>query len=123
MFKNYLKIALRNFRRQKVFSFINIFGLALGMACTILIYSFIESEVNYDSFFENSDRIYRARLHAKMGDSEFNMANSPAVLAGTLVEEFPQIENVTRLLKTDPIYFANNDNIIKEENLIYVLLY
>ena len=50
MLKNYLKIALRIFRRQKLFSLINIFGLALGMACTILIYSFIQSEVSYDKF-------------------------------------------------------------------------
>ena len=119
MLKNYLKIALRNFRRQKLFSLINIFGLALGMACTILIYSFIQSEVSYDKFFNNSDRIYRARLHAKMGDSEFNMANSPAVLAQTLVDEFPQIETVTRLARLDPIYFSNNNNLIKEEKLIY----
>jgi len=119
MIKNYLKIALRNFRSQKLFSLINVFGLALGMACTILIYSFIESEVSYDKFFNNSDRIYRARLHAKMGESEFNMANSPAVLAGTLLEEFPQIDNVTRLVKIDPVYFKNNDDVIKEEHLIY----
>jgi len=119
MLKNYLKIALRNIRRQKLFSLINVFGLALGMACTILIYSFIESEISYDKFFENSDRIYRARLHAKMGDSEFNMANSPAVLASTLVEEFPQIKKATRLLRSDPIYFSNNNNHIKEEKLIY----
>jgi len=119
MIKNYLKVGFRNFRRQKLFSLINVFGLALGMACTILIYSFIESEVSYDKFFNNSDRIYRARLHAKMGESEFNMANSPAVLAGTLLEEFPQIDNVTRLVKIDPIYFKNNDDVIKEEHLIY----
>lgn len=119
MLKSYLKIAIRNFRRQKLFSLINIFGLALGMACAILIYSFIQSEVSYDKFFKNPYRIYRARLHAKMGDSEFNMANSPAVLAQTLVDEFPQIKSATRLARLDPIYFSNNDNLIKEENLIY----
>lgn len=58
MFKNYLKIALRNFIRHKVFSFINIFGLAVGMACTILILLWVQDELSYDKFFTDADNTY-----------------------------------------------------------------
>ena len=59
MIKNYLKTALRNLRRNKVFSFINISGLALGMACSLLILLWVKSEYNVDSFNKNSSRLYQ----------------------------------------------------------------
>jgi putative ABC transport system permease protein len=62
MFKNYLKIALRNIVRQKVYSSINIAGLAIGMACFILISLWVRDELSYDRFHENGDRIYRPRV-------------------------------------------------------------
>ena len=59
MFRNYLIVAFRNLIRHKVYSFINILGLATGMACVILIMLFIQHELSYDRNHENADRIYR----------------------------------------------------------------
>ncbi len=58
MFKNYLKIAFRNLHKHKSFSFINVTGLAIGMACVLLISLYIHDELSYDKFHENSDRIF-----------------------------------------------------------------
>lgn len=59
MFKNYLKIAFRNFKKHRSYSFINIFGFAVGLSCSILIVLFILNELSYDRYHENADRIYR----------------------------------------------------------------
>jgi len=119
MFNNYLKIAYRNLLKSKGFSFINIIGLALGMALSIMIYSFIENEISYDQFHEKADRIYRARLHAKLAESEFNLANSPAVLAETLLNEFPEVESTFRISRVREIYFRHEEDIIKETNFYF----
>lgn len=119
MFNNYLKIAYRNLLKSKGFSFINIIGLALGMTCSIMIYSFIENEIIYDKFHEKADRIYRARLHAKLGESEFNLANSPAVVAETMVNEFPEVEDAFRISNSREIFFRHEEEIIKETNFYF----
>ena len=59
MFKNYFNITFRNLKKYKGFSFINIFGLAVGMACTLLILLWVQDELSYDRFFPNADRLYR----------------------------------------------------------------
>jgi uncharacterized BrkB/YihY/UPF0761 family membrane protein len=58
MLKNYLKIALRNFWRNKSFSLINVFGLALGMACSLMIMLWVQDEKAMDAFFKDSDRLF-----------------------------------------------------------------
>ena len=62
MLRNYLKIALRNIKKHKGYSFINITGLAVGMACCTLILLYVRDELRYDRFHENADRIYRLTL-------------------------------------------------------------
>jgi len=59
MIRNYIKIALRNISRQKGYAFINIFGLAIGFTCALLIFSWVYDELTYDRFHDNLDRIYR----------------------------------------------------------------
>ena len=68
MLKNYLKIAFRNLVRKKVFSFINIFGLAIGMACTILILLWVRDELSYDNFQKNGNNIYRVVYKWRSGE-------------------------------------------------------
>ncbi len=67
MLRNYIKIALRNMNRHKGYSFINIFGLAIGMACCILILMYVTDELSYDKFHEKSDRIYRINAISSIG--------------------------------------------------------
>ncbi len=95
MFKSYMKIAVRNFRKQKVYSFINISGLAVGMACCILIFLFVQEEFSYDRFHKNADRIYRVTSHAKTPVKINKLAMLKYKLHNALKEEFPELENVT----------------------------
>jgi len=67
MLKNYLKIAIRHFQKQKVYSLINLSGLAVGMACCILIVLWVYDELSYDRYHENSDRIYRITYAEEIG--------------------------------------------------------
>jgi putative ABC transport system permease protein len=93
MLKNYLKIAIRNLWRHKFFSALNIFGLATGMACSILIFLWVQDETSFDSFNPNAGRTYR--LTAKIFDQE--AAVVPPALAYAIKKEIPGIKNVTRI--------------------------
>ena len=97
MFKNYFLTALRNIRKHKGYSFINIAGLAIGMACCILIIIFIMTEMSYDKFHTKADRIYRLAIDATLGERIINMpvSNNPA--GPTLVRDYPEVENAVRL--------------------------
>ena len=104
MLKNYFKVAFRNLMKHKVFSFINIFGLAIGLTCCMLITLYISNELSYDKFHRNADRIYQlGTTFIKPGKDvrpEDRMPNTPALMAKTMQQEFPEIEKSTRLLKT-----------------------
>ena len=93
MFRNYLKLAFRHLSRQKAFSFINISGLAIGLACSLIIFLWVQDELSYDQFHQKADRTYR--LLAEAGD--LKVAISPAPVAPKLQEELPEIEHTTRL--------------------------
>ncbi len=87
MLKNYIKIAFRNIRRHSIYSFINIFGLAVGLASAIVIGSWVYQEWSYDSHFEHSDRIYRIGVNFfNFGD----MAPGPERFNQT-AEHFPEV--------------------------------
>lgn len=93
MFKNYLKIAFRNLRWHKTFSLINISGLAVGMACFILITMWVQDELNYDRFHENGNEIYRVLIERKEGGFS---TTTPHPLAAALKRDIPEILNVVR---------------------------
>ena len=97
MLKNYLKIALRNLRRSKIFSFINITGLAVGMASAILILLWIQNELSYDQFHEKKDRIYEAWNRAIFSGKLQSWSTTPKVLAKTMQRDFPEVEEATRV--------------------------
>jgi putative ABC transport system permease protein len=99
MFKNYLKVALRNLKKYKFFSFINIAGLAIGMACCILILLWVQDEVSYDRFHEQSDNIYRVIVENHSTDQVYDQWQTPGPLASTLKEEFPEIIKSARYHK------------------------
>jgi ABC-type antimicrobial peptide transport system permease subunit len=87
MLINYIKISIRSLKRQKAYSFINIFGLAAGMSCCILILLWVQSELSYDRFHENVDSLYRVKS---------NLISQPAPLAPALKERYPEIINAVR---------------------------
>ena len=96
MFKNYLKIALRNLMRNKVFSAINIIGLAIGLTCGILLSLWIFDEISYDKFHENSENIYRILENQSYSLQNMQVAVTPVPLAESIKESFPEIVYATR---------------------------
>ena len=97
MFKNYLKIALRNIQRHKTFSFINIFGLAVGMACCLLIFLWVQDEFRFDRFHENKNRIHQVYSELKYQDGRTRVfTGSYYPLAKILKDEVPEVFNALR---------------------------
>ena len=91
MLRNYLKIALRHIRKHKVYSFINIAGLAVGMGCCLLIFLFVRDELAFDRYHEKADRIFRLVDGFDVeGDQDEFYALSSAPFAPTLERELSQ---------------------------------
>ncbi len=97
MAKNYIKMALRNIRRYKGYSFINIAGLTVGMACFILIFLWVYDELHYDTFHTQSDRLCRIILKKADNPGDPGMPSTPYILPQILKDEFPEIVEVTRV--------------------------
>jgi hypothetical protein len=93
MFRNYLKVALRNIWRNKVFSFINVFGLALGLACSLLIILWVSDELRYDQFHAGGPRLYQVMENQAWSGIEVNSTQAtPGTLAPALKAEIPEVE-------------------------------
>lgn len=99
MIKNYFKIAWRNITRNKVNSFINISGLAIGIACVILILFYVEDELKYDRSFKDAGRIYQVNLSAVFGGNEFTADATPPPVGKALTTAFPEVETYTRVYR------------------------
>ena len=97
MLKNYLRTALRTLRRHKGYSVLNIVGLAIGVACCLLILLFVRSEWTVDQFHTNADRIVRVYAETTLGPEPNYGPNSASILAPTLEETFPEVEATARL--------------------------
>ena len=105
MIKNYFKIAFRNLQRHKAYSLLNISGLAIGMACSILILLWVQNELSYDRFHANANQIYRLTCNAE----DFKAAVSPAGVAAGLQIEMPEIKATVRISKLlTPLFEVGN---------------
>ena len=96
MLKNYLKIAVRNIFRQKGYSFINIFGLAVALTCTLFILLWVQNELSWDSFQKNISTIYRVEQDQPTSKGIFHVNVTPFPMAKALKEEIPGIKKSTR---------------------------
>lgn len=115
MFNNYIKTSLRNLFKYKGYSFINIVGLAIGLASALLILLFVQDELSYDKFHEKSDQIYRVYLNGKIASDELVVAVSCAPLGATMVKDYPEVLSSTRLFT-----FAGDPLVRFEENKLVV---
>ena len=97
MIFNYFKIAFRNMRKQKLDTFLNITGLSLGIACTLLILFHIKDELSYDRFFPKAERIYRVVGEMREGDNVRQWATTDPIIAERMTKHFPEIENTCRM--------------------------
>ena len=99
MLRNYLTVAIRNLRNTKLYSFINITGLAAGMACSILILLYVQDELSFDRYHTNADRIYRIVHEMDFGNGQTRRSViTPRPMAAALAEEFPEIEHTVRFM-------------------------
>ena len=96
MWKNFFTVALRNISKHKIFTFINVSGLAIGLASSILILLFIIREVSFDRFHDRKQQIYRLYIDGMMGEQSFRGAWTSMVMAPAFTEEIPEIENYVR---------------------------
>ncbi len=96
MWRNFLTVALRNISKNKIFTLINISGLAIGLASSILILLFILKETSFDRFNENRQHIYRLYIDGVMGEQSFRGAWTSMVMAPTFAREIPEIEDYVR---------------------------
>ena len=97
MFKNYFKIAWRNVMKSKLFSFINIIGLAVGLTCCMLITLYIINETSYDSYQKNADNIYQLGTEFTGLGNFKKLPNTPAAMGEMMKDAFPEIQQTTRL--------------------------
>ncbi len=96
MIKNYFTVALRNILKHKFYSFLNIFGLAIGITCCLLIVAYVADELRYDRHHPHADRLYRLTVDAQFGGAEFNAPLMCAPAAAALVADFPEVEQSFR---------------------------
>src|ERR1700750_1294880 len=97
MLKNYFLVAWRGLWKNKVFSVINIFGLAIGLGVCLLIALFVAHEFSYDRFNVKADRIYRLAADIHLGDMIYHNWDSPPGLGPVLAKDYPEIESVVRI--------------------------
>src|SRR5664279_4838005 len=97
MFKNFIKVSVRNLMRHRFNSFINIAGLTIGLTSVIFILLYVQDEWGYDKQFVHSDRIYRANLIARFKNQDFKLAVISAPMAAILASDFPEVELSTRV--------------------------
>jgi len=97
MFGNYLKVTLRNIARHKGYSLINITGLAVGMACSILIFMWVQDEIGYDRYHEHTDDLYLVATMQQYGSRVYPASGTVPALGPALESEYPEILNAARM--------------------------
>ncbi|NBA85783.1 FtsX-like permease family protein [Emticicia sp. CRIBPO] len=111
MIRNYLKIAWRNLSRAKGYAFINIAGLAVGMAAAVLIFLWIQSELSFDRFYEKTGRIYQVFNRDVINDEPFVWDSTPVPLAPVLKQEYADIEDAVRYKPVHLLFSANEKHL------------
>ncbi len=115
---NYYKIGIRNIIRQKGYSFINISGLAIGMACCILIMLWVIDELSFDKFHENSANLFRVEADINIGSATLRSLSSPVPLAEAVKNEIPEISNATRFTRFGGFQLKYKENVTHERNIV-----
>src|SRR5580700_7637279 len=121
MFKNYLRIAVRNLAKYKFISFINLFGLTVGIACCLLILTYILHETSYDRYNSKADRIWRVTRswNDPDGTVSLHLGTVAPPFGPLLRNDFPDIQKMTRLLELDNQPMRYEEKIFNEQNLFF----
>jgi putative ABC transport system permease protein len=119
MIKNYLRVALRNLRNYKAFSFINIVGLAVGIACCIAILLYVRDELSYDRYNDFADRIYRPTFLGRINGHDVDAAMSSVAMGPTVVHDIPDVVAYVRLFKAGFPVMRYKDKTFSEEKFFW----
>lgn len=120
MIKNYLITAIRFLLRNKTFTAINLMGMAIGLACVIVISVWVLFELSYNNFHENSENIYRLSSRVNMAGVETLYPTQHAPVGQLVAEEFPEVEHMTRFSRPYSRTFKHNNELVTIENICYV---
>ena len=118
MFNNLIRYSLKSFKRQRSYVIINILGLSIGIACSLLIALFVINEASYDKFNVKKDRIYRLVLDGKIGGQEINAAWTSAIIGPTMLKEFPEVEDCLRMTGNGPTIIEYGDQTFTEDHIL-----
>jgi putative ABC transport system permease protein len=117
MLKNYFLVAWRSLRKNRVFSVINIFGLAIGLGVCLLIALFVANELSYDRYNVKADRIYRLDADIRAGDMSYHNWDSPPPVGPVLATDYPEIESVVRIdCYVGKMLVRKGDQTVQEEH-------
>ena len=120
MITNYLKLAFRNLTKRKGYSFLNIAGLAIGIACCILIFQYVAYERSYDSFPTKADQIVRLRLDSyQQGKLSWKSATVYPPFGPTMKKDFPEVEDFCRLIDANMLLSNDEKNVKFNEDKGY----
>jgi putative ABC transport system permease protein len=119
MLNNHLKTALRNFRKNKFYTSLNITGLAIGLVTCLLILLYVQDELSYDRFHEKASRIYRVNNEVKFGENFFDVAQTPALLGAEAVKQLPQVQQYTRLRPQGGFLVKKGNENLRENRVAY----
>ncbi len=120
LINNFVKIAFRNLLKNRAFSFINILGLSIGIACFLLIFLFLRFEFGFDRFHDNTDRIYRVIKECGYPEGMELRADSGAPMAPLLLENFPEFEHAVRFGTWFQSLIRYQDKVFSEESFFFV---
>lgn len=118
MFKNNVKLALRNLLKYKFYSFLNLAGLAIGIAICLLILLFVQDELNYDKYNDKADRIFRVIADFKLGGNNLVSPQLGPPSAQAILNDYPEVENVVRVRDAGTWFIKYGDKTLKENNVI-----
>lgn len=116
MIKNYLLVALRGLKKNSTYASINIFGLAIGLSCCFMIFSFVKRELNFDQFHKKSERLFRVTNSFEKPNSTNHWARTPPALAPAIRANFSGVEKTTRLRHTDELLYTVGDRSFYQGN-------
>ncbi len=119
MIKNYFKTAFRNILRNKLFTFLNILGLSLGLATAILILFWVQDEFSFDRYHKNANDIYRVTADYHFNGTHMNLATACSPMAATMINDYPEVVNACRLRRLGSRILTAGEQKFKIEDVTY----
>src|SRR5574338_845211 len=117
MFMSHLKIAFRNLRKNKIFSIVNIGGLAIGITCSLLLFIFVRDELSFDRWHKNANDIYRAYVEININGKESINAKTAAALGQAMIKNFPEVISFARVGYFGAHNLRVGEKIFRESNM------